>query len=133
LRLVGPNEAQNWNSRGHFFAATAEAMRRILVEQARHKDSQRRGGGRQRTELLDGDRLTFGISDELLDLDEALTKLGAVDLQAAELVKLRAFAGMTIDEAAQHLGISPRTAKRSWAYARAWLGREMSIDSGAGQ
>jgi RNA polymerase sigma factor (TIGR02999 family) len=108
-------------------------MRRILVEQARHKDSQRRGGGRQRTELLDGDRLTFGISDELLDLDEALTKLGAVDLQAAELVKLRAFAGMTIDEAAQHLGISPRTAKRSWAYARAWLGREMSIDSGAGQ
>ncbi len=126
LRLVDVEEAQRWNSRGHFFAAAAEAMRRILVEAARRKGSQRQGGGRQRCELLDGDLLTYGVSDELLDLDAALTKLSAVDGPAAELVKLRAFAGMTVEEAAGHLGISPRTAKRSWAYARAWLLRELA-------
>ena len=126
LRLVDVEEAQRWNSRGHFFAAAAEAMRRILVEAARRKGSQRQGGGRQRCELLDRDLLTYGVNDELLDLDAALTKLGAVDGPAAELVKLRAFAGMTVEEAAGHLGISPRTAKRSWAYARAWLMRELS-------
>ena len=126
LRLVDVDEAQRWDSRGHFFAAAAEAMRRILVEAARRKGSQRQGGGRQRCELLDGDLLTYGVSDELLDLDAALTKLSAVDGPAAELVKLRAFAGMTVEEAAGHLGISPRTAKRSWTYARAWLMRELS-------
>jgi len=132
LRLVDVEEAQRWNSRGHFFAAAAEAIRRILVEAARRKGSQCQGGGRQRCELLDGDLLTYGVSDELLDLDAALTKLSAVDGPAAELVKLRAFAGMTVEEAAGHLGISPRTAKRVWAYARAWLGREMSVDPGSG-
>jgi RNA polymerase sigma factor (TIGR02999 family) len=127
LRLVDVDKAQHWKSRGHFFAAAAEAMRRILVEAARRKGSQRRGGQRQRCELLEGDRVTCAISDELLDLDEALSRLSIVDMQAAESVKLRVFAGMTIDEVAEHLGISPRTAKRSWAYARAWLGRELSV------
>jgi RNA polymerase sigma factor (TIGR02999 family) len=132
LRLVDVETAQQWNSRGHFFAAAAEAMRRILVESARRKGSRRRGGERQRCELRDDDRVTYPISDELLDLDEALSKLSVVDEQTAAVVKLRVFAGMTIDEAAQHLGISPRTAKRSWAYGRAWLGREMSGDPALG-
>jgi RNA polymerase sigma factor (TIGR02999 family) len=130
LRLVDVETAQRWNSRGHFLAAAAEAMRRILVESARRKSTRRRGGRLQRCELRDGDRVSYPISDELLDLDEALSKLGAVDAQAAAIVKLRVFAGMTIDEIAQQLGISPRTAKRSWAYARAWLGREMSNNPG---
>jgi RNA polymerase sigma factor (TIGR02999 family) len=125
LRLVGGGEPRSWNSRGHFFAAAAEAMRRILVEAARRRRSLRRGGGRTRRDLLDDDLLTYGLNDEILDLDAALTKLGAVDAPAAELVKLRAFAGMTFEEAAEHLGVSPSTAKRSWAYARAWLAREM--------
>ncbi|HEV3166997.1 MAG TPA: sigma-70 family RNA polymerase sigma factor [Isosphaeraceae bacterium] len=124
LRLVGAQDP-GWNSRGHFFAAAAEAMRRILVENARRKRSERHGGGRQRLELHEADWLTDPIDDELLDLDEALTKLGAVDPQAAELVKLRVFAGMTVDEVAQHLHIAPRTVKRTWAYARAWLGRAL--------
>jgi RNA polymerase sigma factor (TIGR02999 family) len=126
LRLVGPEDARRWDSRGHFFAAAAEAMRRILVEAARRKGSERRGGGRQRSELREDDLLTHAVGDEVLDLDEALSKLGVVDAQAAELVQLRAFAGMTVEEAAAHLGISPRTAKRTWAYARAWLGRAMA-------
>ena len=114
---VDVEKAQHWNSRGHFFAAAAEAMRRILVETTRRKGSQRQGGERRRCELLDGDLVSYPISDELLDLDEALLKLSAIDEHAAETVKLRIFAGMTIDEVAHHLGISPRTAKRSWAYA----------------
>jgi RNA polymerase sigma factor (TIGR02999 family) len=130
LRIVDVNVPQEWNGRGHFFAAAAEAMRRILVEAARGKASARRGAGRRGRELLDGDLMTYGISDEILDLDEALTKLGALDEQGAELVKLRAFGGMTVEEAARHLGISSRTAKRSWAYARAWLGRELASDDG---
>jgi RNA polymerase sigma factor (TIGR02999 family) len=125
LRLVGGDEPRSWNSRGHFFAAAAEAMRRILVEAARKRHSLRRGGGRTRRDLLDGDLLTYGVNDEILDLDAALTKLGAIDAPAAELVKLRAFAGLTVEEAAEHLGVSPSTVKRSWAYARAWLAREM--------
>jgi len=133
LRLVDAGGAQHWNSRGHFFAAAAEAMRRILVEIARRKRSERQGGERQRCELLDGDRVTCPVSDDLLDLDAALSKLNTVDGQAAEVVKLRVFAGMTVDEVAEHLGISPRTAKRSWAYARAWLGRELSAEPGLGQ
>ena len=128
LRLVDVQEAQHWNSRGHFFAAAAEAMRRILVETARRKSSKRRGGERRRSELLDGDVVTYPISDDLLDLDEALLKLSAIDEQAAQIVNLRVFAGMTIDDVAQQLGISPRTTKRSWAYARAWLGRELATD-----
>jgi RNA polymerase sigma factor (TIGR02999 family) len=132
LRLVDVETAQQWNSRGHFLAAAAEAMRRILVESARRKATRRRGGGRQRCELRDDDRVSYPIGDELLDLDEALSKLSAVDEHAAAIVKLRVFAGLTIEEVAQHLGISPRTAKRSWAYARAWLGRELSLNPDRG-
>ena len=104
-------------------------MRRILIDLARHKLSDRRGGGRPRCELSDADRVTVPISDELLDLDDALTRLSAVDPQAAELVKLRVFAGMTVEEAAALQGVSSRTAKRNWAYARAWLGRELAANS----
>jgi RNA polymerase sigma factor (TIGR02999 family) len=124
LRLVGDRDPA-WNGRGHFFAAAAEAMRRILVENARRKRSERHGGGRERCEVRDGDRLAAPVGDEVLDLDAAPTRLAAVDPQAAELVQLRVFGGMSIDEVAGYLGISPRTAKRSWAYARAWLGREL--------
>jgi RNA polymerase sigma factor (TIGR02999 family) len=126
LRLVDVEQAQHWNSRGHFFAAAAEAMRRILIEQARRKQSERRGGGRHRCDLLDEDLIAAPVGDELLDLDEALSRLGSTDPQAAELVKLRVFAGMTIEEIAQVQGLSPRTVKRNWTYARAWLGRELA-------
>jgi RNA polymerase sigma factor (TIGR02999 family) len=124
LRLVGDRDPA-WDGRGHFFAAAAEAMRRILVENARRKHSQRHAGVRERCEVRDGDRLAAPVGDEVLDLDAALTRLAAVDPQAAELVQLRVFGGMTIEEVAGHLDISPRTAKRSWAYARAWLGQEL--------
>jgi RNA polymerase sigma factor (TIGR02999 family) len=126
LRLVDVDQAQHWSSRGHFFAACAEAMRRILVENARRKRSQRQGGTYSRCELRDGDRVEIPLHDELIDLDDALTRLGSDDPQAAELVKLRVFAGMTIEEVAQITGTSPRTVKRSWAWARAWLGRELT-------
>jgi RNA polymerase sigma factor (TIGR02999 family) len=129
LRLVDPEKVNRWQSRGHFFAAAADAMRRILVERARRKRSQRHGGRWQRCELLDGDLTTEPASDLLLDLDEALIKFRAIDERAAELVKLRVFAGMTVEEVAKYQGISPRTAKRSWAYARAWLMREMESAS----
>ncbi len=126
LRLVGEEKGGCWDSRGHFFAAAAEAMRRILVELARRKSSQRHGGKWQRCELGIGDRATEPVGDDVLDLDAALVKLSGVDEQTAELVKLRVFGGMTIEEVAQYQRISPRTAKRSWAYARAWLMREMA-------
>ena len=130
LRLVGDNgNERSWDNRGHFFAAAAEAMRRILIDQARQKRSGRHGGGRQRCELSDDDRVTLPISDELLDLDEALTRLSAVDPQAAELVKLRVFAGLNVEEAAAVQGVSSRTAKRDWAYARAWLGRALAAEA----
>jgi RNA polymerase sigma factor (TIGR02999 family) len=129
IRLVDVEKAQHWDSRGHFFAAAAESMRRILIDLARHKLSDRGGGGRPRCELSDADRVTVPISDELLDLDDALTRLSAVDPQAAELVKLRVFAGMTVEEAAALQGVSSRTAKRNWAYARAWLGRELAANT----
>jgi RNA polymerase sigma factor (TIGR02999 family) len=126
VRLVDVERAQQWNSRGHFFAAAAEAMRRILIEQARRKRSQRQGGARGHCELSDDDRVEAPLSDELLDLDEALSRLSAADPRAAEVVKLRVFAGMTIEEVAEVQGVSPRTAKRNWAYGRAWLGRELA-------
>jgi RNA polymerase sigma factor (TIGR02999 family) len=126
LRLVDVDRAQEWNSRGHFFAAAAEAMRRILIDQVRRKGSQREGGGRRRRELAEEDLADLPLSDELIDLDGALTKLGTIDPQAAELVKLRVFAGMTIEEVAAVHGVSPRTVKRQWSYARAWLGRELA-------
>jgi RNA polymerase sigma factor (TIGR02999 family) len=130
LRLLASPEAKrgeapNWNSRRHFFAAAAEAMRRILVERARARGSSKRGGGRQR---LDLDDLTIAAPqrpDDLLALDEALTRLAAVEPQAAELVHLRYFAGQTMNTAAKLLGLSLRSTHRLWAYAKAWLLQEL--------
>jgi RNA polymerase sigma factor (TIGR02999 family) len=132
LRLVGPAHELHWNSRGHFFAAAAEAMRRILVENARRKRRLKRGGGRVRQELHEEQLATPQIREDILALDEALAKLAATDRAAAELVQLRYFAGLTLPETAEVLGISPRTADRLWAYARAWLYRELrEADSSA--
>jgi RNA polymerase sigma factor (TIGR02999 family) len=125
LRLVDVEKAQHWSSRGHFFAAAAEAMRRILVDRARHKGSRKGGGGRARCDL---DALQIAlpeIPEDLLALDEALNKLAATDKKAADLVHLRYFAGLPLPEVAQLLGIAPRTADRLWAYARAWLHQEI--------
>jgi RNA polymerase sigma factor (TIGR02999 family) len=129
LRLVDVDQAQHWNSRGHFFAAAAEAMRRILVEQARKRGRLKRGGDRQR---LDLDALQLAgpdVPDELLALDEALAELAQRHPDKAELVKLRYFAGLTVAEAAQALGISTSTADRHWTYARAWLYRHIVGDA----
>ena len=123
LRLVGSEPAQPWKSRQHFFAAAAQAMRHILVDRARAKSSRKRGGDRVRVEFDDASLAAAGDSDEILAVDEALAGLAAVDAQAAELVKLRYFAGMSIPEAAEALGIPARSADRLWAYARAWLRR----------
>lgn len=129
IRLAGADAGEHWDNRGHFFAAAAEAMRRILVEQARRRNTARRGGGRRKMELLSDDEpVVEAPAEELLDLDAALTKFEAVDPQAAEVVKLRVFAGLTVEDAANRLGISPRTAKRNWAYARSWLRREIERD-----
>jgi RNA polymerase sigma factor (TIGR02999 family) len=125
LRLVDVEKAQHWNSRGHFFAAAAEAMRRILVDQARHKRSRKRGGDLARQDLDALETALPEIPEDLLALDEALTKLAATDKTAADLVHLRFFAGLPLAEAAGLLGISPRTADRLWAYARAWLHQEI--------
>jgi RNA polymerase sigma factor (TIGR02999 family) len=126
LRLVGPDKAQRWNSRGHFFAAAAEAMRRILVEQARRKQAARHGGGRLRLDLPADLAAPEASSGDLVALDEALGRLEGHDPDAARLVKLRYFAGLSHQEAAQALGISRGTADRLWALARAWLFRQLS-------
>ena len=129
LRLVGGGQPDNWNGRAHFFAAAAEAMRRILVEAARRKKRERHGGGR----LREGDALDFPAPerpDRLLAVGEALDRLTMTNPQAAELVKLRYFAGCTNAEAATLLGISPRKANQVWAYARAWLLEELGDDVG---
>ncbi|HEY1376244.1 MAG TPA: ECF-type sigma factor, partial [Gemmataceae bacterium] len=123
LRLVGGNQPDDWNGRGHFFAAAAEAMRRILVDQARRKKSLKRGGGRARAGLREDAVAAPEAADEVLAVDEALGGLAAADPRAAELVRLRYFAGLSIDEAARALDISPRSADRLWVYARAWLRR----------
>lgn len=124
LRLLGNEAQQAWDSSGHFFAAAAEAMRRILVEQARSKNAEKRGGSLQRVDLEDALRV-FAPSGEsandLLSLDEALQEFERVDPTKAALVKLRFFAGLTIEEAATAMGISAATAKRQWIYARSWL------------
>ena len=125
LRLVDTEKVQHWNSRGHFFAAAAEAMRRILVERARQKRRKKRGGGRARVVLDPALIAAPGASDDLLVLDEALTKLGAHDPQVAALVSLRYFAGLTNKQAAQALDMAPRTAELRWSYARAWLLAEL--------
>ena len=125
LRLVDVEKAQDWNSRGHFFAAAAEAMRRILVENARRKKSRKRGGGLVRQDLDALDVAAPESDEDVLALDEALTRLAAVDKAAADVVRLRFFAGLPLPDVAQLLGVSPRTADRLWAYARAWLHQEM--------
>ncbi len=127
LRLIGP-EARDWDRRGHFFAAAAEAMRRILVENARRKKSSKRGGSRRRIDFDALDLAAEEASGDLLALDEALTKLSEADPGAAELVNLRYFAGLTIEQAARFQGISRRTAVDHWAYARAWLRRQIGAD-----
>jgi RNA polymerase sigma factor (TIGR02999 family) len=130
LRLVGDIEGSDWDSRGHFFAAAAEAMRRILVENARRKGRRKRGGGLTRIDLDAAEQVAAPeIREDLLALDEALTKLTSVDAQAAQLVQLRYFAGLSIPEAAKALGVSPRTADRLWAFARVWLLREIGGDT----
>jgi RNA polymerase sigma factor (TIGR02999 family) len=126
LRLVNDEQAAGWNSRGHFFAAAAEAMRRILVENARRKGRVKHGGGRDRIALDDGAIADTMQSGDLVALDEALTRLAGEDPVKARLVELRFFAGMSVEEAAAALDIAPVTAKRYWRYARAWLHREIS-------
>lgn len=121
LRLVGPADAARWDNRGHFFAAAAEAMRRILIEAARKKRGPEAGGRFVRRELDLGHPAEFDRSEGLLALDEALERLSVIEPRAAEVVKLRYFAGLTVADAAAALGISPRTADEDWAYARAWL------------
>src|SRR5205085_11786209 len=117
---------RRWRSLAHFFAAAAEAMRRILVDRARRKRSQKRGGGNLRVDIDQADLTTAEQSEEILAVDEALDALAAADPQAAQLVKLRYFAGMSIPEAAQVLDIAPRSADRLWSYARAWLRRAIA-------
>jgi RNA polymerase sigma factor (TIGR02999 family) len=129
LRLVGDGGGQAWNGRGHFFAAAAEAMRRILVESARRKKAAKAGGGWQRHELLDAELAVDSTGEDLFAVDEALTRLAAAHPRAARLVHLRFFLGQTLEEAAAHLGLQERTAYRDWAYARAWLRRELDRDS----
>ena len=126
LRLVGPANAPRWDGRGHFFAAAAQAMRRILVEAARRKRREKHGGDRRRIDLEAAQAAAPAPRDDLIALDAGLTRLAAVDPQAAQLVELRHFTGLTVAEAAQALGISPRTADRLWAFARAWLHRELT-------
>jgi RNA polymerase sigma factor (TIGR02999 family) len=129
IRLVGPGAVAQWDGRTHFFVAAAEAMRRILVESARRKGARKHGGGRRRVDLDGIDHppsLTNRVpADDLLALDEALTRLALEDPAKAELVKLRYFAGLSVDEAAQTLGISRATAARYWDYARSWLFSEL--------
>jgi RNA polymerase sigma factor (TIGR02999 family) len=125
IRLVGA-EDQSWEGRGHFFAAAAEAMRRILIEKARHKRRRKRGGDLQRIDLEDATLAIEGPSDDVIAVDEALTKLEREDTIVADLVKMRYFAGLNLDQIAKILGISRRTADRYWAYARAWLHREIT-------
>jgi len=121
VRLVDVEKAQHWDSRRHFFAAAAEAMRRVLVENARRKGRQKRGGQFHRVELQEADLVVNAPSDQLLAVDEALRELADESPDKAELVKLRFFAGLTLEEAAESLGISRTTAYRQWAYARAWV------------
>jgi RNA polymerase sigma factor (TIGR02999 family) len=131
VRLVDRDQDRDWLGRGHFFAAAAEAMRRILVENARHKAARKCGGGLVRHGLDEAQLSTAGPREDVLALDEALEGLARLDPTKAELVKLRYFAGLTMHQAAQTLDISTTTAERHWAYARAWLHREIRKDEPA--
>jgi RNA polymerase sigma factor (TIGR02999 family) len=122
LRLVGPGRERPWSDRVHFLAAAVEAMRRILIDRARDRKRLKRGGGRRRQELdLESLLEADAPADDLIDLDEAITRLSGVDAQAAALVKLRLFAGLTVEQAASALGVGRRTAERDWTFARTWL------------
>ena len=132
LRLVGAEKAQRWDSRGHFFAACAEAMRRILIDNARRKQADKHGGGWQRHELLETELAIDSTGDDLFAVDEALTRLASQEPVIGKLVELRFFAALTLEEAAQCLGISERSAYRHWAYARAWLRRELDRSGSSG-
>jgi RNA polymerase sigma factor (TIGR02999 family) len=125
VRLVDVEQAQHWNSRGHFFAAAAEAMRRILIENARRRARAKHGGNCIREDLASSIAVAPEIGEDLLALDEALERLADHDSQAAELVKLRYYAGLTIPQAAEILGVSPRKADFIWSFARVWLRREL--------
>jgi RNA polymerase sigma factor (TIGR02999 family) len=129
MRLLASPDAPprelHWDSRGHFFAAAAEAMRRILIENARRKGRVKRGGARKRVDLDDADLISFAAPDELLLIDEAIAKLAGEDAHAAQLVRLRYFAGLSVEEAAEMSGLSRSTAYEHWSYARAWLHFEL--------
>jgi RNA polymerase sigma factor (TIGR02999 family) len=129
LRLVDVEQAQHWNSRGHFFAAAAEAMRRILIENARRKRADKRGGQRKRVSLDHVDAVAVAPPDELLALDEALERLERHDPVAGKLVKFRYYAGLSLEHAAEALGISSATAYRHWTFGRAWLHGQLLADS----
>ncbi len=129
-RLVGSGQPPRWEGCGHFFAAAAEAMRRILIDRARHKQTRKAGGGRRRLDLDDIEPALEDDGDRLLALDEALRQLEAEDPRKAELVKLRFFAGLTAEQAAAALGVSTSTAEKDWAYARSWL--RVAIDRMSG-
>jgi RNA polymerase sigma factor (TIGR02999 family) len=131
LRLVGASAASAWDDRGHFFASAAEAMRRILVDNARRRRSHKRGGGLRRHHLDDVDLAARQPDEDVLAIDEALSRFAVKEPVKAELVKLRYFAGFTSEQAARLLGISPATAERYWAYARAWLHQEITRDEAA--
>jgi len=126
MRLVGGDGKAQFQNRGHFFGAAAEAMRRILIDNARRKRAQRHGGGQQKLDIQEVEIAAAATDDELLALNDALDKLARQDKQKAELVKLRYFAGMDFEEAAEVLGISVPTANRWWAFARAWLFKEIT-------
>lgn len=128
LRLVGPADGERWDNRGHFFAAAAEAMRRILIDRARSNASARHGGEAQQVDLNSDLEVTAKPNEDLAALDEALDRLAAADPIKADLVKLRYFVGLTLPEAAAALGIPERTAGRHWTFARAWLRRAIEKD-----
>ena len=129
MRLVGSERTTEWDNRGHFFAAAAESMRRILIDTARRRNAEKRGGGRKRLDLSGNEAVANSDDAEtLLALDEALHKLETEDPGLARLVELRYFAGMTVDQTAEVLKVSSRTVKRNWAYARAWLQRQIEAE-----
>ena len=127
LRLVGKGKVEHWDGKRHFFAAAAEAMRRILIENARRKKRQKHGGGRCRVEFAEHDLVFLSSPEELVALDEALARLAAEDATAAEVVKLRFYAGLSVEEAAEALSLSRANAYRHWTYARAWLRSALEV------